>query len=166
VSAQYFEHPSSPYVEAGVGFFPFLTYGSAVDTALKSPGMSRFQLDLDARVGWAIARRVFLVGGYDGVLDEIFENGTFSNQIASSLFSLGLRIYPLGEGLVLGADAGVSELDGFIAVGYGFGSTLAWDFSPLGLNVEVGARAIYLSFNYSNPSFVFAVMPFVCLVMR
>ncbi len=164
LSAQYFEHPRSLYFEAGVGFFPYLTYGSAVDASLKSAGTSRFQLAVDAHAGWPLTRRLLVVGGYDGVLDEIFENGTYTNQISSSLFSLGFRIYPLGAGLVMGADAGLSELDGFVALGYGFAGTVAWDFSPLGLNVEVGARTLYLSFNYANPQSMFVVMPFICLV--
>ena len=165
LTAQYFERPRSFYLEAGIGFFPYLTYGSAVDASLRSPGMSRFQLAVDAHAGWPLTRRFLVVGGYDGVLDEIFENGTFTNQISSSLFSLGFRIYPLGAGLVLGADAGLSELDGFVALGYGFGGTAAWDFSPLGLNVEVGAKTLYLNFNYESPQSMFVVMPFVCLVL-
>ena len=166
VTAQYFEHRSSLYFEAGVGFYPYLTYGSAVDAALSSSSTSRFQLGLDAHLGLAINRRLYIVGGYDGILDEIFENGTYDNRIGSSLFSVGIRTYPLGAGLVLGADAGVSELDGFVAWGYGFGGMVAWDFSPIGLNFEVGVRTIYLSFEYSNPSYLFAVMPFVAMVLR
>ena len=164
LSAQYFERPSSFFLEAGVGFFPYLTYGSAVDSTLSGSSTSRFQLDLDARLGWAVARHLYVVGGYDGVLDEIFTNGTWVNEIGSGLISLGFRLYPLGSGLVLGADAGLSQLDGFVALGYGFGATLAWHFSSIG--VEVGARTLYLSFQYSSPSYMFAVMPFVALVMR
>jgi len=164
LAAQYFERPRSFYLEAGVGFFPYLTYGSALDASLGSPGTSRFQLAVNAHAGWPLTRRFLVVGGYDGVLDEIFENGTFTNQISSSLFSLGFRTYPFGTGLVLGADAGVTELDGFVAMGYGFGGTVAWDFSPLGLNVEVGAKTLYFNFNYANPQYMFVVMPFVCFV--
>ena len=142
--AQYFERPSSFFLEAGVGFYPFLTYGRATDAALSGSSMSRFQLDLDGRVGWAIARRVYLTAGYDGVLDEIFTNGTWVNEITSGLISAGFRLYPFGPGLTVETDAGVSQLDGFVAVGYGFGATLAWDFSSLGLNAEIGARFVFL----------------------
>ncbi len=166
VSAQYFEHRSSTYFQLGVGFLPYLTYGSAVDSALASSGASRFQIDVTAHLGWAIFRSFYLVGGYNGVLDEIIINGTYSNQISSSLFSLGFRLYPFVNGLVLGADAGVAELNGFVAWGYGFGGILAWDFTPFGLNLEVGARTIYLAFDYASPSYMFAVMPFIAVVVR
>ncbi len=166
LSAQYFEQPRSFFLEAGVGFFPYLTYGPTVDSTLSGSSTSRFQLDLDARLGWAITRRLYVVGGYDDVLDEIFTNGTWVNEISSGLISLGFRLYPFGSGLILGADAGLSQLDGFVALGYGFGGTIAWDLSSLGLNVEVGARTLYFSFQYTSPSHLFAVIPFVALVMR
>ncbi len=166
LSAQYFENPSSFYLEAGIGFFPYLTYGPAVDSTLSGSSTSRFQLDLDAHLGWSVAGRLYVIGGYDGVLDEIFTNGIWVNEISSGLISLGFRLYPFGSGLILAADAGLSQLDEFVALGYGFGGTLAWDFSPMGLNLEVGARTIYLSFNYGSPSYMLAVMPFICLVMR
>lgn len=162
--AQYFEHSSSTYLQAGLGFYPYLTYGSAVDASLAST--SRFQLDLNVHLGWAITRSLYLAGGYDGVLDEIFTSGTYSNQISSSLFSLGVRIYPFVNRLVIGADVGVSMVNGFTALGYGFGGIVAWDFSPFGLNFEVGARTLYLNFNYSSPSYMFAVMPIICFVIR
>ena len=165
-SAQFFEHRSSLFLEAGIGFYPYLTYGSSVDATLASSSTSRFQVDLDAHLGWSITQSLFIVGGYEGILDEIFQNGTYDNQISSSLFSVGFRLYPLGTGLILGADGGLSELDGFVALGYGLGGSVAWDFSPIGLNLEVGVRTIYLGFNYSNPSYVFAVMPFVGLALR
>ena len=166
LSAQFFEQSSSMYFQAGVGFYPYLTYGSAADASLASSGTSRFQLDWDVHLGWPITRSFYLVGGYDGVLDEISTSGTYSNQISSSLFSLGFRIYPFVHGLVLGADAGVSELDAFASWGYGFGGIVAWDFSPLGLNLEVGARTLYLDFNYPSPPYMFTVMPFIAIVVR
>ena len=166
LSAQYFDSYSSTYLQAGVGFYPYITYGSTVDAALASASTTRFQLNFDAHFGWAIARFLYLVGGYDGVLDEIFTNGTFSNQISTSLISLGFRLYPFGHGLAFGADGGVSELDGFLAWGYGFGGLVAWDFSPFGINMEVGAKTLYCSFGDANPSYMFAVMPFVALVLR
>ncbi|MGA2611993.1 MAG: hypothetical protein ABSG38_00895 [Spirochaetia bacterium] len=99
-------------------------------------------------------------------MDEIFTSGTYSNQISSSLFSLGVRIYPFVNRLVIGADVGVSMVNGFTALGYGFGGIVAWDFSPFGLNFEVGARTLYLNFNFSSPSYMFAVMPIICFVIR
>jgi hypothetical protein len=74
MAKKYFEHTSSIYFQAGVGFYSYLTYGSAVDDSLSSS--SRFQLVFDAHLGWAITRSFYLVGGYDGVLDDIFTNGT------------------------------------------------------------------------------------------
>ena len=153
------------YFEAGVGFLPYLTYGSSVDAALAGYySTSRLQLDLDVHLGKPITRGILLVGGYDGMADEILQNGTLINQITSSLLSLGLRVYPLVTGLVFGADAGLSILSNFDAVGYGLAGTIAWDFSLLGLNCEVGAKAIYLSFGSSSPPYMFAVMPFVALL--
>ena len=165
-NAQYFEQRSSTYFQVGVGFYPYLTYGSAVDSTLAGSGASRFQLDASVHLGWAIVRSLYLVGGYDGVLDEIFTNGSYSDQISSSLFSLGVRLYPFDKGLVFGADAGVSEFNGFSAWGYGFGGVLAWDFTLFGLNVEAGARTIYLNFDYATPPYMFTVMPFVAIVVR
>lgn len=157
---------SPTYFEGGVGFLPYLTYGSSVDTALAGYySTSRLQLDLDVHLGKALTRGILIVGGYDGMADEIFQNGTFVNQITSSLFSLGLRIYPLVTGIVLGADAGLSILNGFDAAGYGLAGTIAWDFDLLGLNCEVGAKAIYLSFDSSYPSYMFSVMPFVAMLI-
>ena len=109
---------------------------------------------------------MYFVGGYDGMLDEIFTNGSWVNEINSGLFSLGFRLYPFGSGLVFGADAGVSQLDGFTAWGYGFGGTAAWDLSSIGLDLAVGLRAVYYSFEYSSPSFMFAAMPFVAVLMK
>ena len=156
----------STYFEAGVGFFPYLTWGSVVDNELSGYSTSRLQIDLDVHLGMAITRELYFVAGYDGVADELFLSGTFVNQISASLLSAGIRAYPFAKGLVLGADAGFSFLNGFVALGSGLAASIAWDFSPLGLNFEVGASAIYLSFDYSNPSFVLGVMPFVAVVMR
>jgi hypothetical protein len=166
LSAQYFEHPSSTYFQVGLGFYPYLTYGSAVDSTLASSGASRFQLDINVHMGWAITPSLYLVGGYDGVLDEIFTNGSYSNQISSSLFSLGFRLYPFVSGLVFGADAGVSEFNSFSAWGYGFGGILAWDFTLFGLKLEIGARTIYLNFDSATPPYMFTVMPFIAFVVR
>ena len=156
----------STYFEAGVGVFPYLTWGSIVDGELSGYSTSRLQLDLDIHLGKTITRNLYLVGGYDGVADELFLSGTFVNQISASLLSVGIRAYPFGKGLALGADAGFSLLNGFAAVGYGLAGSVAWDFSPLGLDFQVGASAIYLSFDYSNPSYVLGVMPFIAFVMR
>ena len=164
--AQYFEQPSSFFLEAGLGFFPYLTYGSALDAALSSSSTSRFQVDLEGRFGWAIAPRLYAVGGYDAVMDDFFNNGTWANEINSGLISLGFRFYPFRSGLFLEMDGGVSQLDGFTAWGYGVEGVLAWDFSPLGLNLEAGAKSVYLSFQSSNPSFIFAAMPFVAITIK
>jgi hypothetical protein len=154
------------YFEAGVEFLPYLTYGNALDSSLSGYYSTyRLQLVLDVHLGKPITRGILLIGGYDGMADEIFQNGIFVNQITSSLFSLGLRVYPLVTGLVLGADAGISILNGFDAVGYGVAGTIAWDFSPLGLNCEVGAKTLYLSFGSSSPPYMFAVMPFVAMLI-
>ncbi len=156
----------STYFETGIGLFPYLTWGSVVDTEITGYSSSRLQLDLDIHLGVAIARGLYFVGGYDGIADALFLSGTFVNQISASLLSAGIRAYPFVKGLVFGADAGLSLLNGFAALGYGLAASIAWDFSPLGLNLEVGASAIYLSFDYSNPSYVLGVMPFVAVVMR
>ena len=154
------------YFEAGVGLLPYLTYGNSFDSSLSGYySTSRLQLDLDVHLGKPITRGILLVGGYDGMADEILQNGTLVGQIISSLVSIGLRIYPLVTGIVFGADAGISILNNFDDVGYGLAGTIAWDFSPLGLNCEVGAKTIYLSFGSSSPSYMFAVMPFVALLI-
>ena len=156
----------SVYFDGGVGFLPYLTYGSEVDTALAGYySTSRLQLDFDVHLGERITRGIYIVGGYDGMADEIFQNGTFINQITSSLFSLGFRVYPLGKGLVLGVDAGLSILNGFDAFGYGVAGTVAWDFTPLGLNCEVGAKTIYIAYEDSSLPYMFAVMPFVAVLL-
>jgi hypothetical protein len=156
----------SNYFEAGLGFFPYLTWGSTVDSQLSSLSTSRLQLGLHVHLGKMIARNLYIVGGYDTVADEVLQNGAFVSQISASLISAGVRLYPLEKGLVLGADAGLSLLDGFVALGYGVAAIVAWDFSLLGLNFEVGARTTYLSFDYASPAYSFGVAPFVAFVVK
>ena len=124
-------------------------------------GYQRVRIGIGAFLGIAAGPYAYLTGGVEAYGDRFFDpSSTYYVQYNTYLWSLGVRVYPFGTGLVLGVQGGsaTTSIASDVAIygwsppppGYTWGGLIAYDFGGYtGFGSEIGVRVDYARINGS-----------------
>ncbi len=99
------------YFDAGLGSGS-VSYGDDLDNALElldGLGADRTTIYLDLGIGYALTPNLYATGSISAFGDR-FEYKTEMMQLNTYLYGLGVKYYPFGKGLQLGASAGAGVM--------------------------------------------------------
>ncbi|NOY07628.1 MAG: hypothetical protein GXP33_02165 [Spirochaetes bacterium] len=161
--------------EIGIGTAE-LSYGTQMDSYLASAtlyGLTRMSISMNLDFGWYIAGNSYLLLSLSATGDRFEDNNGRYMQLNTYLLGPGVKFYPFGRGLSLGASAGLSKAIvisniGTAAVssaGCGLRLAAAYDLVNRyrGFGLDVGADAAY---RYIEGSYVSSASLFLNLVWK
>jgi len=106
-------------------------FQSLVDT-LNSVGYEQLTIDINLSVGGALNKNTYIIGSFSWYADS-WDLDLSYYRLYTIFYSVGFRYYPYTTGLVLGVDAGATNMNNQSSVA----ETIESDYG-LGLNASIG----------------------------